>query len=65
MQRITNECCDCASGSYSCGACSLREVKRFYCDKCGSETELFDLDGDELCQDCLLERIPKVEGSWF
>lgn len=66
MLRITNECCDCASPSYPCrgASCPNRNVTRYYCDRCGSESELYDYDGEELCQDCLLEEFPRIEGSY-
>lgn len=66
MNRITNECCDCASPSYPCrgASCPNRNVTRYYCDRCGSESELYDYDGEELCQDCLLEEFPRIEGSY-
>ena len=66
MQRITNECCDCASPSYPCrgASCPNRNVTRFYCDKCKSETTLYEYDGDELCIDCIEKKLDKVEGSY-
>jgi hypothetical protein len=32
-------------------------VKHLYCDKCNDDVdELYDVDGEELCKDCLLEK---------
>lgn len=32
------------------------------CDKCGHEAnEAYELNGDQLCEDCLLEALPVVE----
>lgn len=65
MRRVTNECCDCAVPPYPClgASCPLRNVEHFYCDKCKSERTLYEYDGAELCEACLLEAVPKVEGS--
>lgn len=65
MQKVVNECCDCAAGGYPCrgSSCPLRAVTRYYCDKCKSEDVLYEYDGQELCKDCLLEQFPIVDGS--
>lgn len=65
MKKIENDCCGCASPAYPCrgSSCPLRSVEHFYCDKCGSEAKLYEYDGKELCEECLLEAIPVVEGS--
>lgn len=65
MMRIENDCCDCANGSYSClgFACPRRNAKHFYCDECGSESTLYEYNDKELCQECLLDAVPVVEGS--
>ena len=65
MKKITNECVGCKSmGLYCLGnTCPNRNVVRFYCDRCGEETTLYDYDGEELCQDCLLKEFKVVEGS--
>ena len=58
MVRYENHCCDCATPSYPCRGsdCPLTNVEVHYCDKCKTEIdEIFD-DGDELCEECLLER---------
>ena len=65
MRKTENECVGCASlGLYCLGsACPNRNVTRFYCDKCGEEATLYDYDGEELCEYCLLEEFDIVEGS--
>lgn len=58
MVRYENHCCDCATPSYPCRGsdCPLTHVEVHYCDKCKNEIdEIYD-DGDELCEECLLER---------
>jgi hypothetical protein len=59
MKRIENDCVGC---DY-CVNCGRKEVEHFYCDKCGDEGSLYEYDGDELCESCLLKAVPKVEGS--
>ena len=64
MIKYENECCGCATESYPCmgSACPNRKVPHFYCDKCGEDVEeLYKIDGEELCEDCLLDNFEKVE----
>ena len=65
MRIIQNDCIACARGSYHCmgNSCPNRSVEHFYCDSCGCEEELYYFDGQELCLDCIAERLQKVEGS--
>ena len=58
MMKIENHCCDCATGNYPClgNMCSLRRVEVHYCDGCNDEIdEIYDVDGEELCEECLKE----------
>ena len=62
--KYENECCDCATESYPCmgSACPNRHVPHFYCDKCGEDVEeLYKVDGEELCEECLKDNFEKVE----
>jgi len=65
MIIIRNECCNCSSASYPCeSGCYLLNVKHYFCDDCGNEIgmgELFAFDGDELCIECIKDRLEKVE----
>ena len=64
MIKYEDECCGCATESYPClgSACSNRNVPHFYCDKCGEDVEeLYKVDGEELCEDCLKNNFEKVE----
>ena len=65
MREIVNECCNCAVPGYPClgPSCPRRSVEHFKCDKCGAEATLYEIDGKELCAECLLEEFPIVEGS--
>ena len=59
MKKIENHCCNCAVPGYPCrgSACPERRVEVYYCDKCGCELEeIYDVDGEELCEECLKER---------
>lgn len=56
MVRIEDHCCDCAVPGYPCegNACPNKRVKVYYCDKCGEELdEVYEVDGEELCEECL------------
>jgi hypothetical protein len=64
MTRYEDHCCGCATDSYPCqgSSCPNRNVKVTYCDKCGAELpddEIYEVDGDDLCEDCLKERFLK------
>lgn len=63
MVRYENHCCDCAVPGYPCkgSACPLTRVPIWYCDKCKHEIEddVYEVDDDELCEDCLKERFKK------
>lgn len=52
-------CCDCAVPGYPCrgSLCELRDVEIHCCDQCEEELtdEVYDVDGEELCEYCLLE----------
>lgn len=65
MRVEKDECCSCAVPAYPCmgDSCPNRHVARFYCDACGEESKLYKFDGEELCEDCILERLEVVEGS--
>ena len=65
MRKTESECVGCTSlGLYCMGAgCPNREVTRYYCDRCGSETTLYHFDGEELCIDCIEKDLEVVEGS--
>lgn len=59
MQRSENECVQCG---FPCKGndCPNRNVRRYYCDHCGDETDLYEFCGEELCIDCIIKQLPKV-----
>lgn len=62
MKKIENHCCDCAVPAYPCrgNSCPLRRVEVHYCDKCEAELdEIYEVDGEELCEECLKEKFRK------
>ena len=67
MVRYENECCGCATPAYPCrgSACPLRNVPHYYCDnpECRAEGTLYEYEGGQLCSECLLKKLPIVEGS--
>lgn len=59
MVKYENHCCSCAVPGYPClgDSCFLRNVEVHYCDCCDGELEeIYDVDGEELCEECLKER---------
>ena len=63
MMRVENRCFDCAAPGYPCrGAmCPNRRVEVYYCDRCGEEIEgdIYEDDGEEICEECLKEKYRK------
>lgn len=62
MKRIENDCVDCGLPCLGNG-CPYRNVPHYYCDECGNEETLYYYDGQELCVECIKERLCVVEGS--
>ena len=62
MRKTESECVGCPPELGCMGeSCPNRNVTRFYCDDCGDEAELYHFEGEELCIDCIKERLEKVE----
>ena len=64
MLKIENHCCDCAVPGYPCQGdlCPLTRVEVHYCDKCKDELDyIYEVDGDELCESCVLEMFRRKE----
>ena len=62
MITYENECRDCATDGYPCDRyCRYKRVKHFYCDACGDETELYYLDGKQLCISCVESELERVK----
>lgn len=59
MRETRNECVDC--DLRRCAGCPYLEVDVLVCDKCGDEVnELYEFDGDELCESCYLDALPSI-----
>lgn len=63
MKYYTNDC-------FNCGlpciyeACPYYNVEHFRCDFCKKEdVKLYDYNGYEVCEECLLKEFDVVEGS--
>ena len=57
MIRYENECVGCPK-DWGCvlGSCPHMNVPHLICDSCDNEVdELYELDGDDVCFDCLLD----------
>ena len=57
MIEYENRCADCGLPCMG-ESCPYRNVPVTYCDECGEEIveDVYDVDGDELCEYCLLKR---------
>ncbi len=61
MIRYENQCVDCG---FPCRyeACRYYKVEIPVCGECGEDADkLYRLDGEELCETCVLERLEVVE----
>lgn len=66
MKTINDECVGCPPEIGCFGnSCPYKNVTRYYCDDCQNENELYHFEGDELCAECVLKRLDKVEGSFY
>ena len=59
MITYENQCAGCDIPCIG-AACSYRNVPCFYCDECGYEATLYHFDGEQLCLDCIKDRLDKV-----
>jgi len=62
MRETSNECVDCGLPCRG-NACPYRNVTRLYCDNCHDETTLYEHEGQELCLDCIIEKLDLREVS--
>lgn len=70
MVEIVDECVGCPPEMGCLGStCPNRNVEHYYCDRCGAEETLYEVNGEQLCKECLTDVIilsgeyPIVEGS--
>ena len=64
MIRYEDECVGCPPEMGCLGsACRYSNVPHYYCDECGDEDKLYYYNDRELCENCLLDKFPVVEGS--
>lgn len=64
MARIfKNECVGCPTEMGCLGTmCPYQNVEYLICDECEDSCDiLYDYDGEELCEECLLNRFPKIK----
>lgn len=62
MVKMENDCVGCPDYCIGSACKYYYDIPHFYCDECGKETEtLYKYDGDELCEDCILERLEAEE----
>lgn len=57
MKQIENDCYGC---TIPCKKCGRDHSVHYYCDNCGDETELFYFENEELCIDCIKDKLEKV-----
>lgn len=61
MKSIENECVNCGLPCLGY-RCPNRNVVRYYCDDCKQEVQqLYRYNGVELCLDCIIDTLEKVE----
>lgn len=60
MIVIENECCDCQLPCIY-ETCPYYRVVRYYCDQCHEEDVIYEFGNEQLCTDCILEQLERVE----
>lgn len=62
MIKYKNDCVSCPTEIGCLGSnCPYSHVPYLYCDNCHNEAEeLYDVDGDQICEDCLHKMFPKI-----
>jgi hypothetical protein len=65
MRKYEDACCGCATESYPCmgSSCPNRNVLHVYCDICKEDCDpddVYDVGGEDVCEDCLLKMYPKI-----
>lgn len=59
MRTKVNGCVEC--GLPCMLFCPLRDDSwEYHCDECGDETQLYEFEGRELCADCVINSLDKV-----
>lgn len=62
MIKYENECIGCDPDLGCIGnSCPYLNVPRLYCDSCGCEEDLYWWEDAQLCIDCIIEQLEKVE----
>lgn len=62
MIEYENECVGCPPEIGCLGKfCPNRRVPHLYCDECGEETDLYWYEDEQLCADCVIDKLQKVE----
>ena len=64
MRRTEDNCVGCSTIYGSClgAGCPNRNQIVLVCDKCEADVDkLYEYEGEELCQECLLDTVPQVE----
>ncbi len=63
MKYYTNDCVGCGLPCLG-AACEYNKVEHFKCDYCKEEDiKLYEYEGYEICEECLLKEFNVVEGS--
>lgn len=60
MKKKVNECVNCGLPCLG-SSCPNRNVIVICCDECEEETDIYRFDDEELCIDCIIDRLEKVE----
>ncbi|MEE0264369.1 MAG: hypothetical protein UD936_01980 [Acutalibacteraceae bacterium] len=62
MTRFENQCVNCGMLPCLGSSCPNRNVRVLNCDDCGQAADkLYVLNGDEICERCLLKGLEVIE----
>ena len=61
MKKLINDCYCCPR---PCAECGRKQMEVSICDDCCNEYAAYVVDGEDLCEDCLIERVKKDLDQW-
>lgn len=56
MIQMESNCADCGLPCLG-HSCPYQNVPHYYCDECGNETNIYVFDEEQLCIDCIKNRL--------
>lgn len=59
MIEYENDCVDCGLPCFD--SCPYKNSPHYYCDCCGNEDTIYEFENEQLCINCIVDRLKKVK----